>query len=208
MLLVLLLSLTISQAFGEITSSLNLEGLRIEVEAPDEAKINEEFDIKLIIHPYEEIDIDHLTITFGPLNTPIYEETLVSYPLFTNVEIPKTFRLKVNSYGRIPCTIKIHYARWVDTSWLKGYEKEIHLDLTYVTNETREELESENGYLKNEVKDLQEKVATGNVFFLTTIIFSASTFIFLGSTIYLILKIRRKEQSKSTEKKEEGPIKR
>jgi len=64
MLLVLLLSLTISQAFGIIIHSLWLEGLRIEVYAPDEAKAGEKYNVTLNIYPDEPIYINRLIVRF------------------------------------------------------------------------------------------------------------------------------------------------
>jgi hypothetical protein len=45
--LILLSSLTLSQAIGEVNHYLWLEDFTIEVEAPDEAKVNEEFNVRL-----------------------------------------------------------------------------------------------------------------------------------------------------------------
>jgi len=230
--LILLLSLTLSQAFGEIEDYLYLEDLRIEVDAPDEAKVNEEFNVKLSISPYEEIYVKTFIVTFGYSSSPIYEETLFYQQNITS-DFSKTYVLKTKEflYHRIPCKIKISYVTWKG-SWLleRSYEKEIYLDLTYITDISREELEfayfnytmlkrdyeslksydealSENySNLYYEYKELngelQEQKKMTGIFVLTTIIF-------LASTSYLEWKIRRigKEQSKSTKKKGEGLIK-
>jgi hypothetical protein len=77
----------------------------------------------------------------------------------------KTYSLKSKDYGRILCTIKISYVVDKGTYYEKSYEKEFWLDLTYVTDKTRRELESENEYLEGEVKDLRGKAAIGAISF-------------------------------------------
>jgi hypothetical protein len=76
MSLILLLSLTLSQAFGEIEDYLHLEWLAIVVDAPDEAKVNEEFNVKLSIYSPSEIYVKSLIVTFSYYESPIFEETL------------------------------------------------------------------------------------------------------------------------------------
>jgi hypothetical protein len=238
MLLVLLLSLTLSQAFGEISHHLNLEGLIIDVEAPDEAKVNEGFYVELNFRPHGYIYIVSLTVTFSCSGTTIYKETILTEQ-YIYEEFSKTYLIKTKYPGRIKCTIDAGY-RFPTQSLIEGYAEETQLDLTYVTNKTREELENDynslhsdynslyynysllkNDYnhLKSDYEKLEgdynslneefkEQYKKATTFSLTTIMFSASTFIFLASTIYLTWKIRRKEQRKSSEQKEEGLIKR
>ena len=273
MLFVLLFSLTISQAFGirhhfEL-ENLHFNGLEIEVVAPDEAKVNEEFIVKFDIYPYSKIFVNYLTVTFDAPYGEIYEETLL-YQQYVETRFLKNIVLNSGEEGRVHCTIEISYVKWKGTSVEESYYDEFLFDLTYVTDKTREELKNDynNLYwnystlsynytsLKSDYNDLkrdyesletdyknletncsnlkssyssleedyknlrtkyenlerdynnlsgelQEQKETTGFFFLTTIIF-------LASTIYLELKIRRvrKEQRKSSEQKGEGSIKR
>jgi hypothetical protein len=232
--LILLLSLTISQAFGEIDHYLYLEGLSIKVEAPDEVKVNEEFNVVLDIHPYEEIYIKSLIVSFGYSWRPFYKETLF-YQQNVSEEFSKTYILKTKDYDRVPCTIEISYVRWKG-NWLleRSYEETFSLDLTDVPYITKEELVkdydslhynysilySNYTWLKSDYESLrsryeklerdynslseklQEQYRDTNIFFLTTMIF-------LASTIYLEWKVRKigKEQKKSDKQKGEGLIK-
>jgi hypothetical protein len=207
-----------------------MEGLKIFVKAPDEAKVNEEFNVKLSIYSPSEIYVKSLTVSFGSSWSPIYEETLF-YEQKIEKEFSKTYVLKTSDYGKLPCTITIYYVMWKDTPYERSYEETFELDLTYVTDKTREELENvywnytllkseyeslktdygalyENysklywsydscskyrNYLESEYKKLeenynslneklQEQYRNTDIFFLTTIIF-------LASTIYLEWKI-------------------
>lgn len=136
--LILLFSSTLSQAFGEIDDGFFLEDLVIKVEAPDEVKYNEEVKVMLTIAPLEEIYIESLTITFFPF----YEETLF-YQQNISGDFSKTYILKIatDSSFRLPCKIKISYITHKGTLFESRYEEQIFLDLTYITSQTREELE-------------------------------------------------------------------
>ena len=231
--LVLLLSSTISQVFGgmfgRINHHLQLEGLIIDIDAPDEAKVNEEFNVELTIYPFE-IYVNSFIVTFKSSSDTIYEETLF-YQQNVSAEFSKTYSLKTKYPGRIQCEIRISYVKWKGYWLLESiYEKEIYLDLTYITDISREELEfayfnytmlkrdyeslksydealSENySNLYYDYKELNEELQEQKKM---TGIFVLTTIIFLASTSYLEWKIRRigKEQSKSTKKKGEGLIK-
>jgi len=265
MLLVLLFSLTLSQAFGDgsiyqINHYLDLEDFSIKVEAPDEVKFNEEFNVKLTIHFYAPIYVNFLIVHFGYFIIPFesfsqfYEETLLSKQNISG-EFSKTYSFKTNSYGRISCGIEISYVRWKGTQYERSYAEILWLSLSGAFPETREELGSvylnytilkneyeglENNYeklredysnlyenynsLETDYKTIkinleQEKEANeallksynyeveeySKLFGVTTILF-LTTIVILSSTIQIILKIRRKEQS--TEKKGEGLVRR
>jgi hypothetical protein len=227
---------------------LDSEGLIIDVEAPDEAKVNEGFYIELNFRPHGYIYIVSLTVTFSCSGTTIYKETILTEQ-YIYEEFSKTYLIKTKYPGRIKCTIDAGY-RFPTQSSIEGYAEETQLDLTYVTNKTREELENvywnytslkseyeslktdyealyENysklywsydscskyrNYLESEYKKLEENYNSLNEKlqeqYRNTDIFFLTTMIFLASTIYLTWKIRRKEQRKSSEQKEEGLIKR
>jgi len=199
MLLVLLFSSTLSQAFGEINHYLNLQGLTIEIDAPDEAKVNEEFNVRLIVHPSSKIYVKSLTVTFNSF----YEKTLL-YQQNVSEEFLKIFSLKATTYGKIFCIIEISYVRWKGTQFEESYEETFKFDLTDITDKTREELERDYNSLNDEV---QEEKKRTEIFFLTTIIL----FLLVIPDIYLDWKLEKeieKEKRKSGEQKEEGSIKR
>ena len=106
--LILLSSLTLSQAIGEVNHYLWLEDFTIEVEAPDEAKVNEEFNVRLRIYSPSEIYVKSLIVSFSYYESPIYEETLF-YQQDISGEYSKTYSLKSKDNGRILCTIAISY---------------------------------------------------------------------------------------------------
>ena len=152
MLLVLLFSLTLSQAFGDgsiyqINHYLDLGDFSIEVDAPDEVKFNEEFNVKLTLRPYAPIYVDSLKVSFGYFLVPFesfssfYEETLL-YQQNMSGEFSKTYSFKTNSYGRISCGIAISYVVWKGTQYERSYEKSFWLSITGAFPETREELGS------------------------------------------------------------------
>jgi hypothetical protein len=190
MLLVLLLSLTISQAFGIIIHSLWLEGLRIEVYAPDEAKAGEKYNVTLNIYPDEPIYINRLIVRFDFSYSPFYVPTILYQQDIGRNTFSKTYSLEATSnYERVQCEIEISYVVNKGTNLERSYEKRFWLDLTYENGKTREELESENAELKLNYlllsENFQKLIVIAIILVLTTIIFSAST-------VYLILKVRRK----------------
>jgi hypothetical protein len=145
MLLILLFSSTLSQAFGEINHYLYLKGFTIEVEAPDEAKAGEDFNVKLTIDIdplYSEIYINSMIVSFGPSYNPFYKEVWF-YHQGISEDFSKTYSLKTKDYGRVLCIIKISYVIDKGTSYEENYEEDFWLDLTYVTYKTREELEDD-----------------------------------------------------------------
>jgi len=204
MLLVLLFSLTLSQAFGETYHyhHLRLEWLSINIEAPDEAKVNEEFNVKLTIYPYSKIYVDSLNVSFSYYGITIYEETLL-YQKDIEKDFSKTYSLKTKIYDRVPCIIDISYVVNKGTSFERRYFKEFRLDLTYVNDKTRRELENDYNnlsanynWLKRDYENIERDYNSLNEELQgqkeMTAIFLLTTMIFLASTIYFAWKIRRR----------------
>jgi len=183
MLLVLFLSLTLSQAFGT-TNSLDSEDFAIYVSAPDDTNINKEFSIELAIEPHGRLYIKSLVVKFCPAGypgEPIHEETIL-YEQYMEGDFRKTYSLSSNKYGYVECYIDISYVTDKGTQLERNHDIRADFDLTYVDDKTRQELIFECGSLHSQVNYLN----------ILVLFFIATTILFLTLTIYSELKIWRK----------------
>ena len=162
MLLILFLSLTLSQAIGDMYYSIGPEDFIISVKAPDEAKIDEEFNVNLTIYPSNKIYVESLDITFENLFSIIYNETLF-HGKEVSEKFSKNYSLKTKYPGRIWCEIMIFYVVNKGTPYEKASFGMFQLDLTEVVFETRDELEKaylnytlSYPLLEKEYEDLKE----------------------------------------------------
>ena len=157
MLLVIIFILTLSQAFGEISYNFISDGFIIDVKAPDEAKVDEDFNVKLTIYPNGNIYVKSLTIAFNSLGV-VYKETLL-YQQDMDKEFSKTFSFIPTANGRISCSLDIYYVTGKGTSYEENHYESFSFDLTEVVSRTRGELEEaywNYSQLKQDYKSLRE----------------------------------------------------
>ena len=143
LLMLLLLVVNLELTRGELYHFFLLPGLRIDLVAQEEAKIGEDAKITITIHPSTKIYVEYFTVTLGNPSSPMYQETLL-YQQYMQEDYTKTITVKAQSYGRIPCIIRVSYVTGKDAGpvFERKYEEEFWVYPTLVASSTRQELES------------------------------------------------------------------
>jgi hypothetical protein len=143
LLMLLLLVANLELARGELYHFFLLPSLRIDLVAPEEAKIGGDVKITITIRPSTKIYVEYFTVTLGDPSSPMYQETLL-YQQYMQGDYTKTIVVKAQSYGRIPCIIKVSYVTGKEAGpvFERKYEEEFWVYPTLVASSTRQELES------------------------------------------------------------------
>jgi Mg2+ and Co2+ transporter CorA len=170
---------------------INLPWLSIYVEAPEDSRENESYEVTVIISPSGEIYINSIEIRF--IN-PSYKETILSNTE-TSSKITKTYNLKPEYVGNSWCQVDYDYVILKGTSFEKRYYGSFSVYSTAIREKTYNYLEDAYYNLKQDYENLNssyhslEKDYSNlctkyneqmNILF----VFSITTIIFLLTTVY------------------------
>jgi|GEM_PF-4929167 hypothetical protein len=216
LLMLFLLVVNLELARGELYHYFVLPSLRIDLVAQEEAKIGEDVTLRITIHPSSKIFVEYFTVNIGNPSSPMYQETLL-YQQYIQGDYTKTITVKAQSYGRIPCIIKVSYVTGKDAGpvFEKKYEEEFWVYPTLVASSTRQELESiaseyerlksdynrlSSSYsaLSSEFERLRGQVAHNTILLMSLLILVAAFLAVAGYALHLEREIRKIRTSAAT----------
>jgi hypothetical protein len=155
-----------------VTTSIGSHYLSIDVEAPEEARVNENYVVIIIVQPIGKVYINSINVEFYNLikdtfYEPIYKETIL-FSTEISSRIEKTYSLKSKDEGSSYCRVNYDYVVDKGTPFEKSYSNSVWLHLTKIREKTYDEL----------YEKFEEQTKRTMFFALTTLIFALTTVYF------------------------------